>query len=68
MVDWMIRMHNKVNLRNGKAFQDKEQVLEEFQLAYDKFGRWGGYQAVLQRSSAATWSPLPAFLLLSSLA
>lgn len=46
----------QVNQRNGKPFQDTEQagsstqpalrcfsqVLEEFQLAYDKFGRWGG--------------------------
>ncbi|CAK9047505.1 Probable FAD-linked sulfhydryl oxidase R368 [Durusdinium trenchii] len=47
MVKWMIRMHNKVNQRNGLKLQTEAEVLEEYQLAYDKFGRWGGFQAVL---------------------
>eukprot|EP00435_Cladocopium_sp_Y103_P062867 s235_g24.t1 len=56
MVEWMIRMHNQVNLLNKKPIQSKEEVLEEFQLAYDKFGRYGGYEAVLgQRSFGSTW-------------
>lgn len=56
MVEWMIRMHNKVNELNKKPIQSKEEVLEEFQLAYDKFGRYGGYEAVLgQRSFGSTW-------------
>ncbi|CAL1131799.1 unnamed protein product, partial [Cladocopium goreaui] len=54
MVEWMIRMHNKVNELNKKPIQSKEEVLEEFQLAYDKFGRYGGYEAVLgQRFSVS---------------
>jgi len=56
MVDWMIRMHNKVNALNHQPLQTRDEVLEEYQLAYDKFGRYGGYQAVLgPRSYSSSW-------------
>ncbi|CAE7354544.1 unnamed protein product, partial [Symbiodinium sp. CCMP2456] len=42
LVDWMIGMHNQVNKRNGHRIFTREEALVEFQLAYDKFGRWGG--------------------------
>eukprot|EP00439_Symbiodinium_sp_Y106_P086081 s39_g31.t1 len=61
LVDWMIGMHNQVNKRNGRRIFTREEALVEFQLAYDKFGRWGGFQSVIgeeppRKSSAAAMS------------
>ncbi|CAJ1393315.1 unnamed protein product [Effrenium voratum] len=53
LVDWLIGMHNKVNKRKDKPVMTRDQVLGEFQLAYDKFGRFGGYQAVLGDTKSA---------------
>mmetsp|Transcript_47426 Transcript_47426/g.88740 ORF Transcript_47426/g.88740 Transcript_47426/m.88740 type:complete len:203 (-) Transcript_47426:70-678(-) len=71
LVDWMIGMHNKVNKRNGHRVLTREEALLEFQLAYDKFGRWGGYQSVIgddpTKSGAGykwiSWSALVALLI-----
>ncbi|CAE7264760.1 ERV2 [Symbiodinium microadriaticum] len=61
LVDWMIGMHNQVNKRNGHRIFTREEALVEFQLAYDKFGRWGGFQSVIgeeepRKSSAGAMS------------
>eukprot|EP00931_Biecheleriopsis_adriatica_P033806 TRINITY_DN19603_c0_g1_i1.p1 TRINITY_DN19603_c0_g1~~TRINITY_DN19603_c0_g1_i1.p1 ORF type:complete len:135 (-),score=34.23 TRINITY_DN19603_c0_g1_i1:112-516(-) len=47
MIDWMIEIHNKVNKRTGKPTMTRDQVLEEYELAFDKFSRYGQYMAVL---------------------
>eukprot|EP00933_Yihiella_yeosuensis_P054982 TRINITY_DN53600_c0_g1_i1.p1 TRINITY_DN53600_c0_g1~~TRINITY_DN53600_c0_g1_i1.p1 ORF type:complete len:213 (-),score=50.65 TRINITY_DN53600_c0_g1_i1:108-746(-) len=52
MVDWMIAAHNDVNKRNKKKIYTKAEVLAEYTKAFNKYGQYDRYQAVLANTKS----------------